>query len=83
MTIKEQVKLARMAREFSELYMNTGLVNIYSDLRGNVEVHLEAKEFYKTFGNVEYEYKDDRVQRRAGDITYFTLLKYTPVEDLK
>lgn len=83
MTIKEQVRIARVAREFCDLYMNSGLINIYSDLRGNIEVHLEPKEFYKTFGNVEYEYKDDRVQKREGDITYFTLLKCTPVEALK
>lgn len=88
MKLEQVVELEKMAKAYKRLYESTGLCGISGLFGGPPEVHLNAREFFKTFGNLEYEYTGEPGHEKAvfmfNGVRFFTLLSgYTVREVLE
>lgn len=82
MKANELLRIHLMAKEFGELYRNTGLIGIGQD-----EVHLSLKDFYEVFGDLEYWYEGPDEHRTVryktpDGVIYKALLNYTTVREV-
>ena len=68
MTGSELLKIHKMAKEFSELYSRTGLIDIKKD-GGMPAVQVRVETFFELFGDGEYEY----IHHKNGDATIFAV----------
>ena len=82
MKADELLRIHLMAKEFSKLYRETGLIGLDPD-----EVHLSLPEFYQVFGDLEYWYEGPDEHRTVryktpDGITYKALLSHTTVREV-
>ena len=68
MTLADIIEIGQMAKDFHRLYQNTGLCSVRSGCMAGPEVQITPKEFYGTFGDVDYTYNHDKGHVTVGTI---------------